>query len=58
VGEAARDAAALAWQSALDAVAFYVNDHCANGAHHAEIIMEMQMPVVTIGAPAGGKDSA
>lgn len=41
---AARDAFALAWRQALNDAAFYVAGHCANGDHHAEIIVEMLAP--------------
>jgi hypothetical protein len=48
----AQDAAALAWQHALESAAFYVAGHCANGDHHAKIIMMMPAPTITINVDA------
>jgi hypothetical protein len=46
--QAAQDSFALAWEQALSDAAFYVAGHCANGEHHAEIILEMVAPKLTL----------
>lgn len=57
-GTAAQDAAALAWQTALDSAAFYVAGHCSNGDHHAEIIIEMPMPPIKTNAELATRSRA
>lgn len=43
------------WTLALAQAAFYVESHCANGEHHADTIMGMPLPKITVaglGSPA------
>lgn len=35
------------WEAALGQAAFYVTDHCTDGAYHAEAIMGMPLPTIT-----------
>lgn len=57
-GQGGDDAFALGWQQALSDAAFYVAGHCANGDHHAEIIMDLRQPAFAAIATTQSKEKA
>jgi hypothetical protein len=46
--EELRDVFDLGWSQALSDAAFYVEGHCADGAHHVEHILELVQPKMTV----------
>lgn len=39
----------LTWNAAVESAAFYVEGHCADGAHHVEHILELVPPKIVVG---------
>jgi len=39
----------LTWNVAVESAAFYVDGHCADGAHHVEHILELVPPKIVVG---------